>query len=76
MRCNDMHIFPSRQYQAANLSVNLFFVDSQFAFNYAWCVGARSVTTNNCKQLSALSENRFYQVFCLDLKTGFTSYYA
>ena len=53
-----------RQYQAANLSVNLFFVDSVFAFSYAWCVGADSVTTNNCNQLASLSENKFYQVRC------------
>ena len=51
-----------RKYQAANLSINLFFVDSRFAFSYAWCVGAQSVTTNNCKELASMSENRFYQV--------------
>jgi hypothetical protein len=51
-----------RQYQEANLSLNLFFIDSVFAFSYAWCVGVDSVTTNNCKRLASLSENQFHQV--------------
>ena len=51
-----------RKYQAANLSINLFFVDSRFAFSYAWCVGAQSVTTNNCEELASMAENKFYQV--------------
>ncbi len=49
-------------YQAANVSLNMYFVDSVFIFNYAWCVGVESVTTSNCVELSKLNTNTLYQV--------------
>ena len=51
-----------RKYQEANLSLNMYFVDSPLMFSYAWCVGAQTVTTGNCKLLSSLTTNPLYDV--------------
>lgn len=51
-----------RRYQRANLSVNMYFVDSLFTYSFAWCVGAETVTTSNCKLLSSINTNPFLQV--------------
>lgn len=51
-----------RKYQDANLSITMFFVDSTFMYSYAWCVGAGTVTTSNCKLLSTVDTNTFLTV--------------
>lgn len=51
-----------RKYQEANLSLNVYFVDSPLMFSYAWCVGAHTVTTGNCRLLSSLTTNPLYDV--------------
>ena len=51
-----------RKYQEANLSLNMYFVDSPLMFSYAWCVGAQTVTTGNCRLLSSLTTNPLYDV--------------
>ena len=51
-----------RMYQEANLSLNMFILDSTFLFSYAWCIGVDTVTTNNCQKLSGLKHNNLYQV--------------
>ena len=51
-----------RQFQDANLSISMFFVDSAFMYRYAWCVGVATVTTSNCKLLSTVETNPFLTV--------------
>ena len=51
-----------RKYQASNLTINMFFVDSPFMYCYAWCLGVQSVTTDNCQQLSSINRNPLYEV--------------
>lgn len=51
-----------RKYQEANLSLNMYFVDSPLMYSYAWCVGAQTVTTGNCRLLSSLTTNPLYDV--------------
>lgn len=51
-----------RRYQRDNLTINMFFVESVFMYDYAWCVGVDSVTTSNCKLLSKPHTNSFLQV--------------
>lgn len=53
-----------RQYQEANLSVSMFFVESVFMYNYAWCMGVGAVTTGNCKLLSTVNDNPLLVVSC------------
>ena len=64
---------PYRLYQAANLSLNMFILDSSFLFSYAWCIGVDTVTTNNCKKLSDFKHNTLYQVA---KQEDFTQYIA
>lgn len=54
-----------RAYQAANISINMYFVDSPFMYNYAWCLGVQTTTTDNCEELASLTSNHLYQV-CRD----------
>lgn len=54
-----------RKYQDANLTLNMYFVDSPLMFSYAWCLGAQSVTTDHCKLLSSLTSNPLYDVSCI-----------
>ena len=51
-----------REYQNANLSINMFFVESSFMYSYAWCIGIDTVTTSNCRYLSTVDQNPFLQV--------------
>ena len=51
-----------RKYQEANLTLNMYFVDSSLMFSYAWCLGVHSVTTSHCKLLSAQTTNPLYDV--------------
>lgn len=69
-KVNDDWGTPLRQfrlYQAANLSLNMFILDSSFLFSYAWCIGVDTVTTNNCKKLSVFKHNTLYQA-CTELR--------
>ena len=52
-----------RRYQRENLTINIFFVDSPFMYDYAWCVGVESITTSNCQLLNDRQTNAFLQVF-------------
>ena len=56
-----------RRYQGANLSLNMFFVNTPLMFHYAWCIGVKSVTTDNCQELSLVFNNPLHQV-CVDLE--------
>ncbi len=51
-----------RAYQAANISINMYFVDSPLMYSYAWCVGVESVTTDHCRELAHLTTNTLHQV--------------
>ena len=51
-----------RKYQQANITLNMYFVDSPLMFSYAWCLGVRSVTTSHCKLLSMQTSNPLYDV--------------
>jgi len=53
-----------RRYQDANISIIMYFVNSPFMFNYAWCVGVAEVTTDNCQALADLPANTLHQVRC------------
>ena len=54
-----------RKYQEANITLNMYFVDSPLMFSYAWCLGFQSVTTSNCKVLSSQTSNPLYDVSVL-----------
>ena len=51
-----------RRYQKENISIIMFFVNSQFMFNYAWCIGVQHVTTDNCRHLANVPANTLHQV--------------
>ena len=51
-----------RVYQSANISINMFFVESLFMYNYAWCIGVESVTTDNCRVLAEHGTNQLHKV--------------
>lgn len=51
-----------RDYQKANMSINMFFVESVFMYSYAWCIGMETVTTSNCILLSTVDSNPFLQI--------------
>ena len=51
-----------QDFQGANISLNMFFVDSPFMYSYAWCVGVQTVTTSNCRALASVRSNMFMEV--------------
>ena len=51
-----------RKYQTANITLNMYFVDSPLMFSYAWCLGAQTITTSNCKGLASQDSNPLYDV--------------
>lgn len=55
-------LFMSRKYQAANILLNMYVVQSPFLLNYAWCIGVQSVTTDNCWEFSHIQDCHLYQV--------------
>ena len=57
-----------RKYQEANITLNMYFVDSPLMYSYAWCLGFQSVTTSNCKVLSSQTSNPLYDVSVLICK--------
>jgi glycerophosphoryl diester phosphodiesterase len=50
-----------RQLQQMNISVNVYTVDSIVLYDYMWCLGVNSITTNNCDLMSQHNENLLYQ---------------
>lgn len=64
-------LFVSRKYQAANILLNMYVVQSPFLLNYAWCIGVQSVTTDNCWEFSPIQDCHLYQVRSENLSAPF-----
>ena len=54
--------FFRRKLQSQNVSVNMYTINSLLMYDYAWCAGVHSVTTDNCIMLDAHNHNYLYQV--------------
>ncbi|ESP01708.1 hypothetical protein LOTGIDRAFT_225182 [Lottia gigantea] len=43
-----------REYKEDNITTNVWLINSKWFLSYYWCIGAESITTNNCDILSQM----------------------
>ena len=58
----------NRNLQQQNISINMYTINSLVLFDYAWCTGVNSVTTDNCLLMDKHEHNILHQVSSILLK--------
>ena len=58
-------LFVYRKYNAFNISVNVYVVDSPWLYSLYWCLGVSTITTNKCQLLDALTKPVWHLVIIL-----------
>ena len=51
------------------MAINMYTIDSVILYEYAWCLGVDTVTTNNCQLLSSHVHNYLHEVRMIHCKS-------